>query len=68
LKKFDAIHPRHALVRKHEGDTVVADLQLLKDIERFLRRVAPDHTIFSPVLRAEVAFDCTQYIGIIIHA
>ena len=68
LQEFDSIHARHALVGKQQSHAVVAHLQLFQQIERALGRIASYDPVFSAVLRAKIALDRPQNIGVVIHA
>ena len=61
-RKCDAVHVRHALVGQQQGHAVVANLQLLQQVERSLGRIASDHAIFRAVLRTKIALDRPQNI------
>ena len=66
LQKGDPVHLRHALVGEQESHAVIAHLELLQQFQRRLRRIAPNDAIFRSVLRAQVALDRTQNVGVII--
>ncbi len=66
LQKYDPVHPRHALVRQQQGHGVIAHLELLQQIQRSLGRIAPDDAILGTVLRAQVAFNRPQNVGVVI--
>ena len=62
LEKFNAIHARHALVSKQQGNTVIAHFHLFQQIERALGGVAADDSIFRSILRTQIALNGPQNI------
>ena len=66
-EKGYAIHVRHPLVGQQKRNSIIAHLQALQQVERTFRGVAADHAVLSTVLRAQVAFDGPQNVGIVVH-
>ena len=68
LQEVHAIDARHALVRQKQRHAVAAKFQLLQKVERAFGRPASEDAIIPAVLRAQVAFNGPQNIGIVVHA
>ena len=66
LQEGDPVHARHALVGEQQGHAVIAHLQLFQQIQCPVGRVAADDAILRAILRAQVAFDRTQNIGVVV--
>ena len=66
LQKCDPVHARHALVCEQQGHAVIAHLQLFQQVQCPVGRIAPYDAILGTVLRAQVAFNRPQNIGVVI--
>ena len=67
LQKRDAVHVRHALIGHQQGHAVVAQLQLLQKRKRAFGRIAANDAELRAIFGAQVAFDRTEYVGVVVN-
>jgi hypothetical protein len=65
---MNSVHLGHALVGKKQRNRIITDLELAKKIEASFRRIAGQNAVFGAIVRAQVAFNRSQYVGIVVNA
>ena len=62
-----AIHVRHALIGKKQGDRIVSSFEFAQGAEAGAAGVGAHDAVFLRVVAAQVAFDGAEHFGIIIN-